>query len=246
MKAIDLNADLGEGGTQDAVLIALVSSANIACGGHAGDAETMRAAIAICLAAGVAVGAHPGYEDRQHFGRRALELPAAEEGAQVARQLRRFAEIAAQLGAAVHHVKPHGALYNQADRDPELAAAVANATAQVFPGCGFYVPPAGELAAAGKRAGLQVRPEGFVDRRYAGDGRLVPRGEAGALICEPAAAVVQALDIALAGRVQAATGGWLPMAAATLCVHGDGPQAQALLRAVRSALVQAGIAIRAD
>jgi UPF0271 protein len=243
--AIDLNADLGEGGAQDGALIALVSSANIACGGHAGDGATMRAAIRACRAAGVTVGAHPGYEDRENFGRRALDLPPADVAAQVERQLRGFAEIATSLGAHVHHVKPHGALYNQAARDPALAAVVADATARVFPGCAFYVPPAGELAAAGRHAGLRVRPEGFVDRGYASGGGLLPRGETGALIEDPAAAVAQALEIARNRRVRSAEGNFLPLPAETLCVHGDGAAALAILRAVRDALEATGFAIRA-
>ena len=205
----------------------------------------MRAAIAACLAAGVAVGAHPGYEDRSHFGRRPLALPAAEAGRQVERQLREFTRIAAELGAQVHHVTPHGALYNQADRDPALAAAVTQAAARVFPGCAYYVPPAGELAKAGVRAGLHVRPEGFADRRYLKDGRLVPRGTPGAAIDDPAVAAQQALEIGRAGRVQTAGGAWLPLPAATRCGQGDGPQALAVLRAVRSALEAAGLVIRA-
>ena len=185
MRTIDLNADLGEGGSQDAALIALASSANIACGGHAGNDDTMRAAIDGCISAGVAIGAHPGYEDRENFGRRPMDLEPAAVAELVSRQIGRFAKLAARAGAEIHHVKPHGALYHQADHDPALAAAVAESVMCLLPGCGFYVPPAGALAVAGEAAGLDVWAEGFVDRRYQENGALVPRGEPGAVIGSP-------------------------------------------------------------
>jgi len=240
MRRIDLNADLGEGGSQDAALIALASSANIACGGHAGDESTMRAAIDACHAAGVAIGAHPGYEDRAHFGRRPLQLAPAAVTAMVARQVGRLAQM-----TPLQHVKPHGALYTQADRDPTLAAAVAEGVAGVAPACLFYVPPGGELAAAGAGAGLHVRAEGFADRRYAVNGSLVPRGEAGAVIADAGTAVAQALQIACEGRVRTVAGNWCALPAETLCVHGDGAHVLEILRAVRQALMDAGFEIRA-
>ena len=240
MPIIDLNADLGEGGSQDAALIALVSSANIACGGHAGDESTMRATIDACLAAGVAIGAHPGYEDREHFGRRALELSPAAVTDLVARQVACLAE-----KTVPHHVKPHGALYHQADRDPVLAAAVAEGVARTVPGCQFYAPPGGALAAAGKQAGLQVRAEGFVDRRYLENGSLVPRGEPGAVIGDLRTAIAQALQIACKQRVKTVAGTWFPLPAETLCVHGDSPRALEMLSAVRHSLTDAGLKLQA-
>lgn len=244
MHFIDLNVDLGEGGNEDAALIALASSANIACGGHAGDEMTMRAAIQAALEAGVAVGAHPGYEDRENFGRRALDLPLEEVTEMVARQVRRLMEIAAPLGAEIHHVKPHGALYLQADRDAALAGAVVAGVKKWRPGCAFYVPPGGELARAGKCGGLQVVPEGFVDRRYGENGDLLPRAEPGAVIEDQSAAIAQAASIAWHQRVVSASGTVIPLPAATLCVHGDGSHAVATLRAVRNALESTGIVIR--
>ena len=245
MPTIDLNADLGEGGSQDAELISLASSVNIACGGHVGDHNTMRAAIASAVAAGVAIGAHPGYEDREHFGRLALVLPATAVTDLVMRQVERLATLAARAGAEIHHVKPHGALYLQADRDPVLAAAVSEGVKSILPGCGFYVPPAGALAAAGEAAGLSVRAEGFLDRGYQENGRLVPRSEPGAVIENTEAAIAQALQIACKQRVKTVAGTWFPLPAQTLCIHGDSPQAVALLRAARAALESAGFAIRA-
>jgi UPF0271 protein len=246
MRTIDLNVDLGEGGAQDAALIAMASSANIACGGHAGDESTMRSAISSCLAQGVAIGAHPGYEDPEHFGRRALELQPLAIAELVSRQVGRLSEMADQAGGRVHHVKPHGALHNQADQDPEIASAVAVGVKRILPGCGFLVPPAGALAAAGKAAGLRAIGEGFVDRRYQENGSLVPRGQTGAVIEDIDAAVAQALQIACEQRVLTASGAMIPLAARSLCVHGDGAQAVLLLRAVRAALEGAGFTIVAE
>jgi UPF0271 protein len=240
MRTIDLNVDLGEGGSHDAELIAWASSANIACGGHAGDEATMRAAVSACQSAGVAIGAHPGYEDREHYGRRPIHLTAEEVSELVRRQIRRLAEI----GAVIDHVKPHGALYHQADADPALAAAVAEAVRCELPGCRFYVPPGGALERAGKNAGLAVIEEGFVDRRYRHDGKLVPRGETGAVIHEPETAVAQALEIALRKQVVTMCNQYVSLPARTLCVHGDGPDAVVLLKAVRQALEAAGFTIR--
>lgn len=245
MRSIDLNADVGEGGLRDAALIALVSSANIACGGHAGDESSMRAAIDTSLAAGVAIGAHPGYEDRENFGRRTLDLSPDAVAESVARQVSRMVEITARAGGVVHHVKPHGALYLQADRDPALAAAVVEAVTGILPGCGFYVPPAGCLATAGAAAGLRVRAEGFMDRRYAEHGQLVCRSLPDAMIEEVDDAMAQALEIARNRRVRTVAGGSVEMPAETLCVHGDSARAVEILSAVRRALTGARFVIKA-
>lgn len=232
MRCIDLNADLGEGGTADAELLAWVTSANIACGGHAGSEPTMRRSIELARAAGVAIGAHPGYEDPEHFGRRAMTLPLAEVTDLVQRQVEKLNALATEAGARLHHVKPHGALYNQAVRDPLLVAAVVEGITRVAPGCILYALPGSALAAAGRMAGLTVHAEGFADRRYRDDGSLMPRGEPGAVIKEVEAAVAQALEIAASGNID------------TLCIHGDGATAVAMLRAVRAAFDEAGLAIR--
>ena len=233
MSAADLNADLGEGGSQDEAIIALISSANIACGGHAGDPETMRRTIDSCLAAGVAVGAHPGYEDRENFGRVAMEMTSQQVKSLVSRQLDGFAGIAARCGARVHHVKPHGALYHQADRDADLADALVCAVRDVLGKPLIYAPPGGLLAAAAARAGLLACAEGFADRRYRPDGSLVPRSEVHALISELPEAVDQALRLLAAGKIR------------TLCVHGDGATAASMLAALRQAIEGAGFAIHA-
>ncbi len=229
MKCIDLNADLGEGGAHDAALLELVTSANVACGGHAGDAATMRRTVGLALERGVAIGAHPGYEDREHFGRRALALPLGQVADLVRRQVAALAEIAADFGAALHHVKPHGSLYNQAGRDAKLAAAVVEGIAGISRKLRIYALPGSALADAGRSAGLEVWPEGFADRRYRDDGSLMPRGEPGALIEDVESAVAQALALAAQGEI------------ATLCIHGDGHRAVEMLRGIR-----AGLAVGTD
>jgi UPF0271 protein len=232
MRLIDLNADLGEGGTEDEALLRLVSSANIACGGHAGDETSMRRAIGLAMASGVAIGAHPSYEDRDHFGRRALVLPLDAVTEFVRHQVGQLAAIAADMGAELHHVKAHGSLYNQADRDVELAAAVVQGITDVSPDLVLYAPPAGALAAAGRAAGLTICAEGFADRRYLENGALMPRAEPGAVISNVEEAVAQAMEIVANGVVE------------TLCVHGDGPTAVAILRDLRRRLEANGHTIR--
>ncbi len=221
MRSIDLNVDLGEGGSEDTTLLTLVTSCNIACGGHAGSNEIMRSSIDLALASGVAIGAHPGYEDRENFGRREINLPLDAVTDLVARQVGKLAGFA---GGQLHHVKPHGALYNQADRNSELAAAVVAGVKKISPHLILYAPPAGKLAAASRAAGLTVMAEGFADRRYRADGSLVPRSEPGAVITDIGEAVEQALEHARSGLIE------------TICVHGDGAHAVEMLRAIREAL----------
>lgn len=232
MRFIDLNADLGEGGPEDEALIGLVSSANIACGGHAGDEETMRRSIRWAKAAGVAIGAHPGYEDPEHFGRRAMVLPLETVTDLVHRQVEKLATLAAEEGTTLHHVKPHGALYHQAGRDPLLADAVVKGIKQVSPELILFAQPGTALAAEGEKAGLTVCTEGFADRRYRDDGSLMPRGEPGAVIKDVESAVAQAMEIVSSGRME------------TLCVHGDGTTATAILSALRGRLDEAGLTVR--
>jgi UPF0271 protein len=231
MRSIDLNADLGEGGANDAALLELVTSANIACGGHAGDDETMRRTINLARASGVAIGAHPGYEDRKDFGRVAMVLPLEEITALVRRQVEKLASFASDAGSRIHHVKPHGALYNQASRDPLLAAAVVKGVTAISPDLILYALRNSALSDAGRAAGLTVWHEGFADRRYRDDGSLMPRGEPGAVIKDVETAVAQALEIASGGTVE------------TLCIHGDGATAVAMLQAIRAKLGEAGCAV---
>ena len=231
---VDLNADVGEGGPWDAALFAAgISSASVACGAHAGDAATMAEACALAARHGVALGAHPGHADRENFGRRERPLGPDAATALLSAQLTALGETAARGGVPVRHVKLHGALYHQANRDPALATALAAEALRHLGGALVYGPPEGALRDAAAAAGLGFVAEGFIDRAYRADGTLVPRGEAGAVLHDGAAAVAQALALARSGRFQ------------TLCVHGDGPDALRLLGAARAALLAAGFRISA-
>ncbi|MDB4142279.1 LamB/YcsF family protein [bacterium] len=215
---IDLNVDLGEGGANDETLTALASSVNIACGGHAGDDETMVRAVELALLHGSAIGAHPSYDDPENFGRRALDLPLDEVTASVARQVAALAQ-----HADLHHVKPHGALYNQAQNDPDLAHAIIVGISQILPSTLIYTLPQGALAQAALNAGHRVAGEGFIDRGYQSNGQLIPRSEPGALL-DGEAAIAQARRLAQRSDI------------ATLCVHSDSPEALHLLKKVRESL----------
>lgn len=226
--AIDLNADAGEGFAEEE-LFRWISTASVACGGHAGDPASMRATLALARACGVAVGAHPGYEDRGGFGRAELHLGAAAIAAAVERQLAALAEVAAAIDVPLAHVKPHGALYHRLGADPEAAAAVVAAVARADPGLVVVGAPGAALLAAARAAGLAVAAEDFVDRRYRAEGGLAPRSAPDALLAaEPAAAQAEALA------------GAEPRRFATLCLHSDSPGAPELARRVRQRLEAAG------
>jgi 5-oxoprolinase (ATP-hydrolysing) subunit A len=238
--SIDLNADLGEGSGEDAAIMPWITSANIACGAHAGDDATMRAALALAQTFGVAAGAHPGYPDRAGFGRRELDLPPAE----VARS------IIAQLGALARwgrfgHVKPHGALYNRSARDPAVAAAVAAAVLEFDPNLMLVGLAGGALVAAGRSLGLRVREEAFADRAYLAPSQLVSRDQPGAVLATTAAVVAQAMSLAREGGVRTRDGTWVTLRADTLCLHGDGADAATRVRAVHEGLQAAGVRLTA-
>jgi UPF0271 protein len=237
--------DLGEGGTNDAELIALATSANIACGGHAGDEATIRRAIAACLEHGVAIGAHPGHEDPEHFGRRALDLPPDQIRDAVLNQLDRFVRLASLEGATVNHVKLHGALYHQANENPELADTLAAAICKLLPACHIYTPSIGAFAGAATASGLQVVPEAFADRLYTGSGSLAPRDMPGAVLIETNHLVSQALEIVSRQRVRTLDGTWLALSARTLCIHSDTPHALGLLQSLAVAFAHHQIPLQA-
>lgn len=237
--AVDLNCDLGEGCGHDAEIMPFVTSASIACGGHAGDAATMRATAELARRHGTAVGAHPGYPDREYFGRRELRLAPDEVERLVAEQV-----AALQAMAPVVHVKPHGALYNQAARDPVVAAAVVAGVRACGAGLALFAPGGSELARAGRRAGLRVVEEAFADRRYRADGSLAARGLAGAVIEDEAGILAQALALVRVGTVMTLDGTPLAVKADTLCLHGDTPGAVTFARALRSGLEAAGVTVR--
>jgi UPF0271 protein len=246
MRCIDLNCDLGEGAGHDAELMPFITSANIACGGHAGDTATMRATVALARQHGVAVGAHPGFDDREHFGRRELALEATEVAALVGTQIQTLQEIAFDLGAAVRHIKLHGALYNLASRDQALAEAVVRTVRMTSNEPMLFVLAGSELERAARAAGdVHVVAEVFADRTYQADGSLTPRSRPGALIQDEDAAVAQVLHMVREGRVRATDGTEVPITAETVCVHGDGPHAVAFARRLAHELRQLGIELRA-
>jgi UPF0271 protein len=240
---IDLNADLGESyGTwtmgDDAALMPFISSCNIACGFHAGDPLIMDRTVRLALATGVHIGAHPGLPDLQGFGRREMVVSPAEVHALVLYQIGALAAFCRARGARLHHVKPHGALYNMAARDMALADAIAQAVAD-FDRELILVGLAGSASIeAGRKMGLTVWREAFIDRRYGADGHLLPRSQPGAVINDVQQAVAQAVGIAQQGEVIGAGGQRLPMVADTLCLHGDSPHALELAAAVQKTLYQ--------
>jgi UPF0271 protein len=246
MERIDLNCDLGEGAGHDAELMPLITSANVACGAHAGDAATMRATIELAQKHGVAIGAHPGYADRENFGRREMALAPDEVAQLVVRQVRELQAIAATAGAVVRHVKLHGALYNQASRDRALAAAVVAALGFAGAPPVIFVLAGSELERAARASGkLHVVPEVFADRTFQSDGSLTPRGRSDALIADETAAVAQVLRLVREGRVRATDGSDVALAAGTVCLHGDGPHPVEFARRLRRELAAAGVAVGA-
>ena len=245
MTSIDLNSDIGEGAPYDDELLHIVSSANIACGGHAGDAETMARTVRSAIANGVAVGAHPGYPDKVKFGRESGFMRGNELYESLTGQVTALADIAAELGAKLTHVKPHGALYNDAVRDRELADIIARVTAEA-PGSPAFMGMANtELEAAAKHHGLAFLAEAFIDRAYEADGTLVSRKEPGAVHEDMNVATTQAVRLAESGQVTARSGDQVTVRADTLCIHGDTPGAAEKARAVRDVLEAHGIEIRA-
>ena len=245
---IDLNADVGEGAGEAAgaaPLYSIVTSVNIACGVHAGDEATMRRSVERALEHTVAIGAHPGYDDREHMGRRSLTLAPYDVERLVVAQIRTLQRIVTAAGGRLGHVKPHGALYNQAAVDATLARAVAAAVAAVDPALTLVGLAGGQMIDAGRAAGLAVASEVFCDRGYRADGTLIPRDEPGALIEDPAAVAAQAVAFARPIVTPTSDGhDGNTRLADTICVHADSPGALERAAAVRSALESAGVAVR--
>lgn len=244
MESIDLNCDMGEGIGHDAALLFSVTSANIACGAHAGDEAVMRETVRAAVRKGVAIGAHPGYEDRANFGRREMNLSPDHLRAQIEEQLLTLSEIVQNEGGIMTHVKPHGALYNQAALDGGIAETIAETVHDFDPSLYLVGLAGSELIAAGRRAGLRVAREGFADRSYRPDGTLTPRSEPGALITDPEIAARRALKMASSARVLSDDGPEIALEIDTICIHGDSPGAPVLARQLRVALTEAGIEVR--
>lgn len=245
MVKIDLNADLGEGGSADAELMTLVSSVNIACGFHAGDAQTMLESVRNAIKNGVAIGAHPSFPDRENFGRTAMDLPAETVYAQTLYQIGALEAIVRAQQGTLRHVKPHGMLYNQAAKDPVLAQAIARAVRDCNPQLILVGLAGSELIRAGEQLGLNTRQEVFADRGYQPDGSLVPRSQPGALISDEEVALSQTLTMVRSGRVTAIDGTSATVQADTVCLHGDGEHALQFARRLRAAFAEQGILVSA-
>lgn len=250
MNCIDLNADLGESfgawrmGDDESVM-PWITSANVACGFHAGDPVTMRATVALCARHGVAIGAHPSLPDLQGFGRREMKITPDEVYAQTLYQVGALHALVRTAGTQLHHVKPHGALYNMAARDRALADAIAVAVRDFNPVLILVGLAGSALVDAGRDAGLAVQREGFCDRRYRADGSLTPRSESGAVIEDIDTAVAQAVSIATYGDVLAGDGSKVRIQADSLCVHGDRANAAVFAEQLRRALEDAGVQVAA-
>lgn len=248
--AIDLNSDVGESfgayrlGADEEVL-RFATSANIACGFHAGDPRVMRRTVLLARDLGVAVGAHPGFPDLVGFGRRAIDATAEEIEADVIYQVAALDGFCREAGVRLQHVKPHGALYNLAATREDVAGAIAAAVRAVNPDLIVFALPGSALARQASAAGLRVAFEAFADRRYDANGMLVSRRQADALIHDPEEAVAQALRIATEKKVRTAAGSDIELVADTICVHGDSPEAVALARLIRQRFAEAGVGVRA-
>ena len=242
---VDLNADLGEGSGHDAELFKLISSANIATGFHAGDSDTMHAAISAAKKHEVAVGAHPSFFDRENFGRKELTISNGDVFEAVAYQLGIFQAIASALDVRPNHVKPHGALYNMAVRHGKLADAIARAIESIDPKLILFAPDKSELARAGESHGLQIAREIFADRNYLNDGWLVPRTRPDALLHDPKEAAERVLRMLRESKVRSVEGRDVTVRGESICVHGDTPGAVEFARELRSRLEREGVRIRA-
>ena len=245
---VDINCDMGEsfgpwGMGADAEVMPHITSANVACGAHAGDPSVMRRTVRLARAAEVSIGAHPGFADLQGFGRREMKVDPVELEDSLIAQIGALAAIAQAEGAPLQHVKAHGALYNMAAREPALAAAIARAIAACAPTLIMFGLPNSPMIEAGQAAGLRVAAEGFADRSYEEDASLTPRSRPGAVIHEPEAVVLRALRMVRDGVVLTAGGREVPLRVDTICVHGDTPGAPELARRIHEALRAAGATV---
>jgi UPF0271 protein len=240
---IDLNADLGEGAAYDAEILACVSSANIACGGHAGDKNSMQSAIALCLQHQVAIGAHPSYRDRANFGRTEMQLSAHELLQQLHDQVQTFKELVQEQGAGLAHLKPHGALYNQAARDPAIADVLIRFIQEYDPALPLMCLAGSLCAEQARAAGVRVIEEGFADRRYHQNGQLMSRTLHGAVIEDNQIALEQTTQLLLEQHILSVEGIRIPMHVDTICLHGDGLHALQLAQMLRTHLLQFKIQI---
>ena len=252
MLQVDLNCDMGESSAlfpydrnKDLELLELISSVNIACGYHAGDPETMNVILTRALELDVAVGAHPGYDDKANFGRKYIPLSEEEVYNMVFRQCELLAGMLASKGSHLHHVKPHGALYNAAAKDAELATTICRAVADIAPGLQFYGLSGSAMEASAIACGLQFIREVFADRSYQDDGTLTPRDLPGALLQDSGKSLKQALEMVMHESVETLSGKKIWIQADSICVHGDGPHALEFARSIREGLAQNLVMIKA-
>jgi len=242
---IDLNADLGESCGDDAALLEAVTSANVACGAHAGDAATMRSTLELCLRRGITVGAHVSYPDREHFGRRELGLRGPEITDEVSRQLEVLATSARRIGTRIRYVKAHGALYNRLADDGEAADAVIAAIKSFDPSLALLTLPDCIGMRRAQSQGIAAVGEAFADRAYRDDGRLLPRSQPGAVLTDAALVTERGLQLVREGALLSVSGKPLRIGARSFCVHGDTPGAAALARSLRRSLEDAGVTLQA-
>jgi len=241
---VDINCDLGEGFPNDAELMRYISSANIACGFHAGDEDTMRRTIELAIENGVAVGAHPGYNDKENFGRTAKQLSFGDIHDLVIDQILQMKNICDLFGVEMAHVKPHGALYNQAAKDRDIARAIAEGIRAIDSALIFYGPPNSVMIEEAERVGLRTASEVFADRTYRPDGTLTPRAEPNALIDDIETCKAHVLHMVRKQSVIATDGTVVPMKADTICIHGDGANAVEFASIIHQTLTDKGIEIR--
>jgi len=242
MYQIDLNADLGEGCGDDSAIIPLLSSANISCGAHAGSTADILAALTCCREHGVIVGAHPSYPDRENFGRISVRMPVAELLKSLQQQIDQLCQLASAVGVTIRYVKLHGALYNDAVKDPVLASALADFFADEYPLLALLTLAGGCLYETARQAGIAVYSEAFADRAYQTNGQLVSRQQPGAVLSNPDA-IRQSLQLVCQQHINSIDGQPFALQAASLCLHGDSPAALTLARQLRLALQAAQVQI---
>lgn len=246
MRRIDLNADLGEGCGDDGAIMKIVSRCNIACGGHAGDANSMRAALHLAKENNVAAGAHPSFPDTENFGRKFMDLTSDALKDALSEQVRHLEKIAQESGVELQHLKPHGALYNHAARDLESATTIAEVTASLLPGCPLLGPPGSKLEDAASQAGVRFIGEAFADRTYENDGSLRSRALPGAVITNNDDCAAQAIQIATMRSVASYEGEQIVMNAQSICVHSDTPGAVKSAKLIRDMLEAEGVEVSAN
>jgi 5-oxoprolinase (ATP-hydrolysing) subunit A len=245
MAVTDLNCDMGEGQAAEAQIVHYITSASIACGGHYGSAASMEQVIRLCAQQGVAVGAHPSYPDPANFGRKSMALPLDVLLASIAEQMALFKTICDGLGVGMHHIKPHGALYNDMANDAELSTAFAQWTQQHYPQTVVYMLSGSLCCTIFRQHGLAVAQEVFADRTYTDAGNLTPRTQPNALHTNEQDALAQVLELVQQQRVCSTGGQWLPLQADTVCLHSDTPGALPMAAAIHAALLSDGIILKA-